>query len=127
MNGIKLYIAIGIGGMIGATGRYGLSLLFYNNSFPFGTLIANLAGCFLLSFLMHHAIWKKQLPSWLITAFGTGMIGGFTTFSTFAIETIELWNSSFFLAFVYVMISIFGGLAFSFFGYRVAGRKRVSA
>lgn len=123
---MKQYVAIGIGGMVGAIARYSLSILLVNNNgFPYETLIANLIGCFLLSFLLHHEMIKKKLPKEIFTAISVGVIGSFTTFSTFAVETMMLWYKQPLIAMTYIMISIFGGLLFCYAGYRLAKRKQV--
>ena len=54
-----------------------------------GTLIANLCGCFLLSFIAFFVIKRAKWPAWLTTGLGTGMIGALTTFSTFSFETMS--------------------------------------
>lgn len=122
---IKLYLAIGVGGMIGATARYGISLLFVPyTTFPYATLTVNLIGCFLLSFLFNQAAIKRKLSPQLFAAIGTGMIGAFTTFSTFAIEIENLWHVNGFIAIGYILISICGGLFCCFGGYKLASRNR---
>ncbi|MBP1950151.1 fluoride efflux transporter CrcB [Virgibacillus litoralis] len=125
---MKIYLAVGIGGMVGASGRYGISILFWTNtSFPYATLIANLLGCFLLSFLLHHDSIKRKLSPEVFAALGTGMIGSFTTFSTFAVETVELFDSSILLAGSYIVLSVIGGLLFCYLGFKMAFKKRVTA
>ena len=152
----KLYIAIGIGGIIGAICRYAISLLFLEKlevtkffgdchsctyvvrkflyflnyqgltNFPYATLTVNLVGCFFLSFLMSHPFVKAKIPQEVFSALTVGAIGSFTTYSTFAVETIELWHSSIVFALSYLFVSTIGGLACCYVGYRVATRKRVS-
>jgi len=120
----KIFIAVGIGGIVGATGRYGVSLLMTNwGIFPFATLTVNFLGCFLLSWLSNFN--QKRIQSTLIIALNTGVIGSFTTFSTFTVETIELARTNIPLALLYVFISIFGGLLFCLLGFRTAYRRRV--
>ncbi|MGP4105460.1 fluoride efflux transporter CrcB [Virgibacillus sp. L01] len=124
---MKIYIAVGIGGMVGASARYGISILFWTNSgFPYATLIANLLGCFLLSFILHHDSIKRNLSPEVFVALGTGMIGAFTTFSTFAVETVELSDVSILLAASYIVLSILGGLLFCYLGFKLALKKRVT-
>lgn len=123
---IKLYIAIGIGGMIGAVARYSISMIFMGgNGFPYGTLIANLIGCFLLSFLLNHHRIKQKLPVEILSAISVGVIGAFTTFSTFAVETIGLWSTNALVAITYTVMSVCLGLLFCYGGYRLATGKRV--
>lgn len=124
-NRIKLYLAVGIGGMLGALGRYMVSVLFTSAYlFPFGTLLANLIGCFFLSYLLHNAFIKSRLSTIVFTGLSTGLIGAFTTFSTFAVETIQLVYQSYLLAITYVLCSVGGGLLCCYIGYRVAHVKR---
>ncbi|ASN04820.1 CrcB protein [Virgibacillus necropolis] len=121
-----MYVAVGIGGMIGAVCRYGVSYFIPpENGFPYATLTANLIGCFLLSFLLNQSVLKQKLSPELFLALCTGVVGSFTTFSTFMVETVLLFESNLILAIGYVSISILGGLLFCFFGYRLATRKRV--
>jgi fluoride exporter len=121
----KLYIAVGIGGMIGAVSRYGISTAFsYYENFPIGTLLANLIGCFVLSFLLHHQMIKDKLSAELLTGLTTGLIGAFTTYSTFALETIQLWKLDIVLSILYVGISIFGGLLSCYVGFILANKRQ---
>lgn len=125
----RLFMYVGIGGMIGAIARYRISLMFNELSgFPYATLATNLIGCFLLSLLLNANQIKQRLSAEMRIALGTGLIGSFTTFSTFALETIELSNHHPFLAFTYILLSIFGGLACCYLGYRLANhRQRLDA
>jgi len=107
---MKKYILIGIFGMGGAICRYGIGHLF-NESSPWGTLIVNLTGCFLLPFifvfLREIGIFSKEL----VTAIGTGFIGAFTTFSTFTMDIIKLTDhGKITMAVIYLFISLAGGL-----------------
>ncbi|MGY0693293.1 fluoride efflux transporter CrcB [Virgibacillus sp. FSP13] len=127
-HSIRLYLAVGIGGMFGAVGRYGISLLIpTNGGFPYATLVANLIGCYLLSFLLNQRRIKQRLSPELFTALGTGMIGAFTTFSTFAVETIKLWQSNPFQSFIYILVSIFGGLGYCYLGFMSAKEREVQS
>lgn len=122
----RAYLMVCIGGMIGASLRYSLSLLFLSTGpFPYATLIANGIGCFLLSYLMFHKQIKNKLSPIIFTALSVGIIGSFTTFSTFAIETIILWQSHLFLALVYISFSILIGLVCCYGGYRLASGREV--
>ncbi|WP_165767933.1 fluoride efflux transporter CrcB [Virgibacillus indicus] len=121
---IKLYLAAGTGGMFGAIARYGISVLFgTDHIFPYTTLFINLSGCFLISFLLYHPSLKQKLSPELFAAFSVGVIGAFTTFSTFAVETIQLMNSHMLLAAVYILLSVAGGILFCMLGFKVASRK----
>lgn len=77
-----------IGGAVGAPGRYLLDRCIQSRHrwrFPFGTLIVNVIGCLLLGILAGASISSAHYA-----LLGTGLCGGFTTFSTFSVETVEL-------------------------------------
>ncbi|OLN24265.1 hypothetical protein BTO30_00205 [Domibacillus antri] len=100
--------------MIGAVMRYGLSIgtaLWWNGSFPLATLLANYIGCFLLPFSSVKL--SGNVSTDVQKAVTTGVIGSFTTFSAFSVETMTLFESgAAFEAFLYVFLSITGGMVF---------------
>lgn len=85
-----------------------------------GIIIANLIGCFLLSFLTYYVIEKGIFADWLSTGLGTGLIGAFTTFSSFAVASVQLTQKSWLTAITYFLISSIGGLAMACAGFVVA-------
>ena len=89
---IKLLI-IGTGGFIGAVLRYGISGWAHKllgSSFPFGTLSVNVLGSFFLGFFLVLANTKLIIPDVYKNLIAIGLLGAFTTFSTFSFETISL-------------------------------------
>ena len=112
-------LAVGIGGAIGACLRFFLSqIIVYEAGFPLATFSANCIGCFLLSYLLSGKL-LKTYPK-IKLALTTGLLGSFTTFSTFSSETISLISDQLYgTAFVYVLLSAIGGLLLSFVGYRL--------
>ena len=87
---ITKIILVMVGGGLGSLSRYGLTLLAANYigvSFPWGTLLANLIGCFLIGVGFALADINLLSPSGRLF-FMTGFLGGLTTFSTFALETV---------------------------------------
>ncbi|SES66546.1 CrcB protein [Salinibacillus kushneri] len=109
-----IWIGISIGGGIGASLRYALSLIIDYSAFPWATLITNYIGCLLLPFILLLPTLDPNLKK----VIGTGMIGSFTTFSTFSTESIELLQSGHsLLFFLYIFVSIAGGLFFSGISY----------
>lgn len=90
-----------------------------------GTLSVNIGGCFLLAFLTYYLFDRRHVPSWLTTGLGTGLIGAFTTFSTFSLELGKLllahaWGA----ASAYFVFSSVGGLTLVWLGYLLAQRLR---
>lgn len=81
-----------LGGAAGTGARYLLSgwlLAALGMAFPYGTLAANLIGSFLLGAIMHVALTTNWIAPTLRLALTTGIMGGFTTYSTFNYETLQ--------------------------------------
>ena len=120
---MKIYFAVGLGGVIGSSLRYLISLLFWSGSFPSfptATLVVNLSGAFLLTFILFHPYTKFKLNPTIRAALTTGIIGSYTTFSTITLEVIMLARENISLMIVYLLMTIFGGLLCSFVGYKTA-------
>ena len=88
------YIMLATGGAIGTILRYtlsGFTYKFLNGGFPWGTLFVNLAGCFIIGLLW--GVFEVENLSTNIRNFVfIGILGGFTTFSTFALESFSLFR-----------------------------------
>ena len=86
------FAVVGIGGALGAMARYGVSLacLRAMPNFPLGTLVVNVIGCFALGLLMAWVDVRSEFPPTAKLFLGVGILGAFTTFSTFGVETIDL-------------------------------------
>jgi CrcB protein len=110
MNKITTVFAVFIGGAIGATLRYNLTLLF-NSPMPYGTLAANITGAFLIA-LYYEFIMNRETISQPLKAFiATGCIGSLTTFSTFSLELYQfLLNGHYWIAIIYGLGSVFLGI-----------------
>ena len=121
---IKSLLIVGTGSFIGGAMRYWLSTLMKSacgQGFPWGTLMVNLLGCFLFGMLF--AVFGKSsaTDNTLYLLLTTGVCGGFTTFSTFANESVQMLQQGNTWGFVgYVATSVVAGLALIALGYGVA-------
>ena len=115
------FLWVGLGGAIGSILRYTLSLLLIKSSFPVLTLITNLLGAFIIGVVV--GLFEKQYVSSYIHLFlKTGVCGGFTTFSTFSLETLTLLeNGMVFMAIVYAFISVAGCVVGVYLGKMIVG------
>lgn len=117
-------LLIGLAGLLGTLARYGLAgwtSRRYGEDFPFGTLAVNLVGCFLAGFLFY--LMRERYPSHetLQTALLVGLLGGFTTFSAFGLQSFNLLRDGHFGIAVFNLIgSNVGGLLFVWAGYTLA-------
>ncbi|MGN1031224.1 MAG: fluoride efflux transporter CrcB [Butyricicoccaceae bacterium] len=84
------FVFVGLGGALGAVARYFVSLLPARTEFPVWTLLTNLAGALLIGFVVGMVSADPNLPKGVSLFWKTGVCGGFTTFSTFSLEAMEL-------------------------------------
>jgi len=120
---MKLYFAVGIGGVIGSILRYIMSILFWTDElagFPWATFIANITGAFLLTVIIFQPFVVTKLAPVTFVALTTGLIGSYTTFSTLILEITVLFSNNVMIAFTYLCATIIGGLLASFSGYVIA-------
>ena len=85
------FAAVGLGGALGAMGRYGISLLPLKSAFPFLTLLTNVLGALVIGFVVGVTAQGAASPN-TVLFWKTGVCGGFTTFSTFSLETLRLFE-----------------------------------
>jgi fluoride exporter len=109
-------LTVAAGGAVGSVFRYAIQK-WLNLSFPFGTLAVNIIGCFFAGWLM--AIFIKGLSSQTYLFLMTGFCGGFTTFSAFSGEAVQMLLTDRWVQFCfYIMISVAGGLLATFLAYK---------
>lgn len=115
--------AVAIGGGLGATLRYMVTTLVgrwaSGPGFPWGTLTVNVLGSLLLGLLVGVIAKKCPLPMIWQTFLFVGVLGGFTTFSTFSLETVLLAERHYGLAVAYVVASVGAGVAAVFAGLAI--------
>lgn len=106
-------ILIFLGGGLGSVARYGVGIVstkWLNSNFPFGTLISNVLACILLAVIVYSASGKLIGNSWVQPLLLVGFCGGFSTFSTFSNETVQLINSgNYSVAVANILISLLTG------------------
>jgi CrcB protein len=117
---------IAIFGAIGTLARYGLQGVVQvrtTSTFPFGTLLINLSGCFLLGLIGQFTLKHMVIsPDWRM-AIAIGFFGGYTTFSSFGWETAKMLEAGEWAwATAYVGASVMAGLLLSVAGIRLANR-----
>ena len=116
-------LLVGIGGFIGAVTRYALggwiTQLTVQAKFPYGTFLVNLAGCFVIGLLagvsVKYELFSQEAKLFLFT----GLLGGFTTFSAFGLETVFLLRrGESLIAAAYVGASVVLGIALVWLGMK---------
>ncbi len=112
-------LLVGVGGMLGTAARLGLGLLLPDEGFPWSILTVNLCGSLLIGVL------AARLPasSRVRLLLGTGLLGGFTTYSAFTAGSWELWGTAPLLAVLYAGGSVVLGVTAAALGLRI-GRRR---
>ena len=120
------YLLAALGGAVGALARWGLTEALPSPAgWPWATLVVNLTGCLLLGVLLARLAGRSPEPAWVRPFLGVGVLGGYTTYSTFAVEVVDLADDrALLLAAGYVLVSVVGGIAAVAVGAAVAGRSR---
>jgi CrcB protein len=89
---LKLILLIAAGGAIGSVARYLLANWLNDSSFPWGTAAVNISGCFAIGLLFFYATAQGSLAPEVRAFAFVGVLGGFTTMSSFSLETIALFE-----------------------------------
>jgi CrcB protein len=111
---------IGLGGAAGSIARFHIGQLRWGSAFPYGTLLVNVIGSLLLALLMTIALRTDWVSPTVRLALASGVLGGFTTYSSFNYETIALvqggaWGR----AAIYVLATVAGCLAAGAAGWAI--------
>ena len=114
-----------LGVAIGAVLRFGIGNIIESSEFPLSTILVNVSGSFILGMLAVMAI-NNGYSEELMLFFGTGLLGAFTTMSTFSLETLTLVkNDNYTLALVYACISFILCILFAFIGWELGDRLEI--
>ena len=111
---MRAIILVGVGGGIGSIFRYLTAVVvnkYFQPAFPWATFVANILGCLIIGLLLGFFERHQLTNSDLKYLFVTGFCGGYTTFSAFASENINLFQTGHSLtAFIYIAASVLVGL-----------------
>ena len=108
-----MYVWAALGGAVGALGRWALAEAVPHSpaAWPWSTLLVNLAGCLLIGVLLAVLLARFPRSPWLRPLLAVGVLGGFTTFSTFAVDVVAMTREDRApLAVAYVLASVLGGV-----------------
>jgi fluoride exporter len=121
------YLFAALGGALGALARWGVATALPHSpgSWPWATLLVNLTGCLLLGALVAALVGRSPEPVWARPFLAVGVLGGYTTYSAFAVEAVALVGAGApVLAVGYVLVSVLGGvLAVAAGALAVRGRR----
>ncbi len=98
MTEAKLFALVGAGGALGAMARFAvgrLGVALWGAGFPWGTLLVNIVGSFLMGLFVHWAALRPETAAASSSArlfFAVGLLGAFTTFSTFSLDVVTLFR-----------------------------------
>jgi CrcB protein len=116
-------LAVAIGGALGALTRYVVDRFIEAREFgifPWSTFSINVTGCFVVGVVIASIVDRHEAPDWLRVGMVMGVLGGYTTFSTFAQETLDLFDEGrIALATTYALGSVAVGVLGVFIGARV--------
>jgi CrcB protein len=90
---MAVFVAVAAGGAIGSVSRYGVDRLIEARAvgaFPLSTFVINVSGCLAVGFIIAALVDRRNTPDWLRAGLVVGFCGGYTTFSTFAQESLDL-------------------------------------
>ena len=119
-----LYLGIVLAGGTGALLRYSLGRLVFNlqwSALPFGTLLANIIGCFLIGYLSWSLVHRWHVSEQMQVIIITGFLGGFTTFSAFSLEAVSMFEQGANLrSLIYIAVNVFFCITMTVLGLALA-------
>ena len=126
---VRDVLCIACGGAVGAVARHGVALIcvsIFGPKFPWGTLVVNVVGCFLLGWLMQASLNSEAVSESFKLTVGTGFLGALTTFSTFGVQSVQTWQWSSVLGVANVLGNVVLGLVAAVAGMVLATRLSTS-
>lgn len=115
---LKNFLLVGLGGALGSMLRYAFSYWFKHGSFPLATFLVNIIGSFIIGLVFAYALRNESFALTWRLFLAAGICGGFTTFSAFSLESLQLLQQQRIgLFFFYVIASLLLGLAATWLGY----------
>ncbi len=121
------WVVVMIGGSLGAASRYGVGLLaarWWGTHFPYGTLVVNMLGCFIIGLLFALADRSRLLTPDVRLLLITGYLGALTTFSSFSLESVNAARAGLFgQALINILINNVCGLSLTYLGLRLGGLR----
>lgn len=118
---LQIIFSVGLGGALGSIMRFYAVDYIHKlgaNSFPFGILFVNMLGSFIIGMLYAYFS-TYEIPTVYKAFLTAGFLGGLTTFSTFALDSYLLFNSSLNLAIINIILNLFGSIFLVFVGFKL--------
>ncbi|NVO01687.1 MAG: fluoride efflux transporter CrcB [Bacteroidetes bacterium] len=120
---MRSILLVGLGGFIGSIARYLIAAIIQNKStsiFPIGTLMVNIVGCLLIGLFLGLSDKQNIISPELRLFLTIGFCGGFTTFSSFTNDNVQLINSGALLqVLLYTGLSVIVGIAATYIGFLI--------
>ena len=94
---MPVIIGVALGGAFGASARYALDRFIEQHTesvFPWSTFAINVTGCLVIGVVIEQLVDRHDVPAWIRVGIVVGLLGGYTTFSTFSQETFSLLESN---------------------------------
>jgi fluoride exporter len=120
MSMLKNFLLVGLGGGIGAMLRYFFSSIIKHSTFPYNTLLINIAGSLLIGIVFGLTEKSNAISEQLKLFLATGICGGFTTFSAFSVENMQLIKEgNYVTAGLYIFVSVLLCIIAVFAGFKI--------
>lgn len=120
------FFYVALGGALGSGIRYLFNSKIHSQNFPYATLTVNVLGCFIMGIATGYFLKNTSVDQNLRLFVTTGFLGGFTTFSAFSLDAINLINKTeYSTAFIYILLNVVLSLLSLFFGLYLISVSKV--